>query len=447
MKNKSVDMTNGPLLSKIIVFVIPLLLTNLLQQLYNFTDMMIVGKFAGSNALAAVGATSSLTNLFFNIITGLAVGVSTVAAQANGAKNAIGIERTVHTSIGLSLVLSVIIGFLGIILCKPLLWFMGTPETIIDKSALYMRIIFAGAPVSAIYNFGAGLFRAKGNTKLPLYVLAISGLINVILNCVFVIGFKMAVEGVAIPTVLSQLMSASIILYCLNKEEYPFKLNFNKIKIYKEEVTRIFKIGLPISVQGAIFSVTNILVQSSVNSFGEIVVAGGAAASNVNNILYTIINAPSHAATIFAGQNFGAKKFNRIPKILYNCIGIVSVTGVVCGALLVGFREQIISLFANDKEVVKYGCEIMTYICAPYFVCGIMESLSGVLRGINKSFVSMINSIVGLCGVRIVWVLTVFAMHRILFVLYSSYFLSWVFVIILHTIMFIYYYRKLKKDC
>ena len=445
MKRKSVDMCSGPLLSKIIVFVIPLLLTNLLQQLYNLADMVIVGRFDSSMSLAAVGATHSLSNLVINILINISVGVSTVIAQAQGAGDKDCIDKTVHTSISVSIIGSIIIAIVGIVFCKPVLALMGTPQNIIDDSTLYMRIIFMGYPIASIFNFGSAILRAKGDTKRPLIILSISGFFNVILNGIFVIVFKMGVAGVAIATVMSQVLSAVLVCKWLLEEDYPFRLKFGEVKIHGAQLKRILSVGLPIAAQAATFSFANVIIQSSVNSFGEIAVAGAAAASNITNILYVFINAPSHAATIFTGQNFGAKKFKRISVVLYECLVISVILGVSVGGVFILFSRQLLNLFTTDEQVIRCGLEILILLSLTYSFCGMMDTLSGSLKGINKSFVSMVNSIVGLFGVRIMWIITYSAFNRKLWILYLSYPLSWVFVVIVHSIFFAYYLRKMKK--
>lgn len=445
MGKKSLDMINGPILPKIIVFVIPLLLTNILQQLYHMADMVVVGRFAGSLSLAAVGATHSLSNILLNILVGVSVGVSTVVAQAQGAGDKECTERVVHTAMAISIIGSVTIGIVGIVLCKPMLILMGTPEDILNQATLYMRIIFAGTPISSIYNFGSAILRAKGDTKRPLIFLAISGIVNVVLNCVFVIVFKMNVAGVALATVISQIVSAAMVLFWMFKEEYPFKLGVSKIKVHVHELKRILGIGIPIASQSATFSFANIIVQSAVNSFGSLAVAGAGAAMNVSNILYFIINAPSHAATIFTGQNFGAQKFERIPKIIKSSSIVVMLFWAVAGPLFVIFSKQLLTLFVSDIKVIEYGREVLIVLSCTYFFCGIMEVYSGALKGINKSLVSMINSIATLFAVRIMWILTIFPLNRSLAMLYTAYPLSWIVTLLAHIIFFGYYFKKIKK--
>lgn len=446
MARKTVDMTSGPIFTKILVFVIPLLLTNLLQQFYNMADMLIAGRFAGELSLAAVGATHSLTNLITNFLVGISVGVSTVIAQAIGAKDKDCADRVVHTSMAISIFGSILLALIGMFICRPILVLMKTPEIILDKSVNYMRIIFAGYPIASLYNFGAAILRAKGDTKRPLIFLAISGAVNVVLNCVFVIEFRLGVEGVAISTVISQVLSTVMVLKWLFTEEYPFKIEIKKIKIHFDELKRVLGCGIPIAAQSAMFSLANLTVQTQVNSFGELAVAGAGAASNINAIMYVIINAPSHAATIFTGQNFGAKKFDRIPKILYSSFLVVFLMWLVAGSMVISFVKPLVGLFADNQVVIDYGAEVVVIQCALHFVCGFMEVVSGALKGINKSMISMVNSVLSLFGIRIMWIYTFFMLNKTMTNLYISFPLSWLFALLLHTLFFIYYFKKYKKE-
>ena len=446
MARKTIDMTSGPIFSKILVFVIPLLLTSLLQQLYNMADMLIAGRFAGELALAAVGATHSLTNLVTNFLICVSIGVSTVIAQAIGARDKECADRVVHTSMAISILGSFFLALIGMIICRPILVLMNTPEIILDKSVNYMRIILAGHPVSSLYNFGAAILRAKGDTKRPLIFLAISGAINVILNCVFIIVFGMDVEGVAISTVISQIVSAAMVMKWLFTEEFPYKVEIRKIRIHMPEFKRVLKCGVPIAVQSSMFSFSNMTIQSQINSFGELAVAGSGAASNINAIMYVFTNAPSNAATIFTGQNFGAKKFERIPKILFASCVVVMILWAVAAIGIIPFANQLVSFYTDNLEVMACGAEIVFVTCILHFICGFMEVVSGGLKGINKSIISMVNCIISLFGVRIVWVYTYFITHRSLTNLYISYPLSWAVALVLHMIFFLYFFNKNKKE-
>lgn len=446
MARKAIDMTSGPLFSKIWVFIFPLLITNIMQRLYSMADMLVIGRFAGSSALAAVGATTAFTNLIINILVNIAVGVSTVTAQAQGAKDKECVDRTVHTAMAISVWCSIVIAVIGIVGCKPILAMMGTPETILDKSTLYMRIILVGYPVSSIFNFGAAILRAKGDTKSPLAYLTIAGITNVVLNLFFVIVFGMDVDGVALATIISQFISAALVARSLLKDDYPYKLNLSKIKVHGAELKRILMIGVPIAAQSMMFSFSNMILQSAVNSFGEDAVAGAAACSNVDAILYVIVTAPAHASTIFTGQNIGAKKYSRVFKVMMYCMISVLAMGIPSCILFTVFGKELIALFNHKPDVIAAGMQIMQILAPTYFICGIMDTISGCLKGMNRSVQSMISAVSGLIGVRIMWIFTYFAAHRDLTVLYTSYPLSWAFVIIVDLIMFTVFYQKLKKS-
>lgn len=446
MARKTVDMTSGPLLSKIIVFIIPLLIMNFMQRLYSMADMLVVGRFAGSDSLAAVGATTAFTNLLINILVNVAVGVSTVVAQAIGAKDKDCVNRSVHTAMAISMWGSVVIAVVGIVTCRPILALMGTPETILDKSTLYMRILLAGYPINSIYNFGAAILRAKGDTKSPLAYLTIAGITNVVLNVVFVVGFKMTVEGVALATVLSQLVSAILVSRSLLHEDYPYLVNIKQIRFHGNELKRILMIGAPIAFQSMMFSLSNMVLQSAVNSFGETAVAGAAACSNVDAILYVIVVAPAHAATIFTGQNIGAKKYDRVLKVMMYCMGVVLAVGIPACAVFYIFGKQFLGLYTDKMAVIENGMKIMKILAPSYFICGLMDVISSCLKGMNKAFYSMGSAITGLIGVRLMWVFTYFAAHRDLTVLYMSYPLSWSFVIVVDLIMFTIFFKKLKAE-
>ena len=445
MAKKSVDMTSGPLLSKIVLFIIPLLITDIIQRLYTLADMLVVGRFAGSSALAAVGSTSHFISLITGILGNIAIGVSAVTAQALGAKDNDCVNRTVHTAMAISLLGSIIFALTGIIFCKRILYLMDTPESIIDKAALYMRIILAGYPVSAIYNFGAAIIRAKGDSKSPLVFLTISGIINVILNMIFVIVFGMGVEGVALATILSQIVSALFVIKSLESDNYPYKIQTREIKIHFKEFKRIMFIGVPIAMQGMLSSFSNMVLQSAVNSFGEITVAGAAAALDVISILYIIVVAPSRAATIFTGQNIGAEKYDRVLKVLLYSISIVLILGIPSCCLVFIFGKQLIGLFVKEHIVIEQGLKILNILAPIYFICGIPETLSCCLKGMNKSVHSMISSVTGQIGIRVLWILTFFPAHRSLKTLYLVYPISWTFVIIADAIIFLVCFKKLKR--
>ena len=433
-KSYEMDMCNGPLVGKILLFAFPLMLSSVLQLLFNAADIVVVGRFTGAEALAAVGATSALINLLVNVFMGLSIGTNVLTAQGYGARNEKGVQDTVHTSIMLSLVCGVLLIFIGVFLAAPLLELMGTPDNVLGHAALYMRIYFIGMPALLVYNFGAAILRAVGDTRRPLYYLLFSGIINVILNLIFVIIFKMGVAGVATATVVSETISAGLVLRCLMKSEGMFQLHMGKLRIKKQKALQIVRIGLPAGLQGAIFSISNVLIQSSINSFGSVAMAGNTAAGNLEGFVYTSMNAVYQTNLSFTSQNMGAGNWKRMKKILGICVVFVSVVGLVMGRGFVFFGHQLLGIYSSDPEVIQYGINRMQVICGTYLLCGIMDVLVGSMRGMGYSFVPMIVSLVGACGLRILWIFTVFQWHRSLFVLYLSYPITWILTALAHTV-------------
>ena len=433
-KSYEMDMCNGPLVGKILLFAFPLMLSSVLQLLFNAADIVVVGRFTGAEALAAVGATSALINLLVNVFMGLSIGTNVLTAQGYGARNEKGVQDTVHTSIMLSLVCGVLLIVIGVFLAAPLLELMGTPDNVLGHAALYMRIYFIGMPALLVYNFGAAILRAVGDTRRPLYYLLFSGIINVILNLIFVIIFKMGVAGVATATVVSETISAGLVLRCLMKSEGMFQLHMGKLRIKKQKAPQIVRIGLPAGLQGAIFAISNVLIQSSINSFGSVAMAGNTAAGNLEGFVYTSMNAVYQTNLSFTSQNMGAGNWKRMKKILGICLVFVSVVGLVMGRGFVFFGHQLLGIYSSDPEVIQYGINRMQVICGTYLLCGIMDVLVGSMRGMGYSFVPMIVSLVGACGLRILWIFTVFQWHRSLFVLYLSYPITWILTALAHTV-------------
>lgn len=442
-KNYEIDMCNGPLLGKILLFSIPLMLSGILQLLFNAADIIVVGRYAGSEALAAVGSTSSLINLLTNVFIGLSIGSNVLIARYFGAKNDVAVNETVHTSILLSLLSGIILSLIGILLAKPLLRLMKTPEDVLEQATLYMRIYFTGMPVMMLYNFGSSILRAIGDTKRPLYFLLVAGIINVILNLYFVISFKMEVAGVALATVISQGISALLILYCLMHQTNSCQLNLSKLRLKKDKVIQIIQIGLPAGMQGAIFSISNVLIQSSVNSFGSVAIAGNTAAANIEGFIYTAMNTFHQTAVNFTSQNLGAKKYNRIGKTLSICLILVASVGLIMGLAALGFGKILLGMYSSDPEVIQYGLSRMKVICLTYFTCGMMDVMVGSIRGLGYSITPMIVSLVGACGIRIIWIFTFFVWKRSLFTLYASYPFSWIITFLAHVICFSIIYKKL----
>lgn len=444
-KTYEIDMCHGPLFGKILTFSIPLILSGILQLLFNAADVVVVGRFAGSQSLAAVGSTSSLINLLTNVFIGLSVGSNVLIARYYGAGQEKDVNDTVHTAVLLSVLSGAVLCVAGILLAEPLLRWMGTPQDVLGKAVLYMRIFFVGMPAMLLYNFGSSILRAIGDTKRPLYYLTVAGIINVALNLVFVICFKMDVAGVALATIISQAVSALCIVRCLMKSGGCFKLQPAKLRIYKDKLFRIVRIGLPAGMQGAIFSISNVLIQSSVNSFGSIAMAGNTAAANVEGFVYTAMNAMHQTAVSFTSQNLGGRQYERINKILLQCLGVVTFIGLFMGNGAVLFGREILGMYSSDAEVIEYGMLRLSVICTSYLLCGVMDVMVGAIRGLGYSVMPMLVSLIGACGLRILWIMTVFQWDRSLLTLYISYPVSWAITFIVHVICYIIVRKHVKR--
>lgn len=441
----TMDMCNGPLLKKIILFAIPLMLSGVLQLLFNAADVIVVGRFTGNEALAAVGSTSSLINLLINLFVGVSVGANVLLGKHIGARDEENASKTVHTAVTFALVVGIAMIFVGIFLSRPLLELMGTPEDVINLSVLYMRIYFVGMPAFMFYNFGAALLRAVGDTKRPLYFLTLAGIINVIFNLIFVIVFHMGVAGVALATIISEGISAFLVFLCLKGADGVLHLDHRSLSFHKDVAIQMMKIGLPAGLQGCIFSVSNVLIQSSVNSFGSIAMAGNTASANLEGFVYNAMNSLYQTSLSFTSQNMGAKKYKRVDKILIECLVIVMIVGIVMGggAYLIG--TSLLSIYSSDPQVISFGLLRMSLICVPYFLCGMMDVFVGSLRGMGYSVMPMLVSLTGACLFRIVWIFTIFATNRSLFVLYFSYPVSWALTATAHLICYMIVRKKVFK--
>ena len=434
-------MTNGPLVSKIIRFAIPLALSGILQLLFNAADIVVAGRFAGSQALAAVGSTGALINLIVNLFIGLSIGVNVLVARYYGGGNRKDLYETVHTAVLISVISGVVLIFIGIGLSQPLLELMGTPDDVINQSVLYMRIYFVGMPVMMLYNFGAAILRAVGDTQRPLYFLLLAGVVNVFLNLFFVIVLHMGVAGVAIATVISQCISAGLVLFCLVKSDTVYRVNLKELKVYKDKLLQMVKIGVPAGIQGATFSISNVLIQSSINSFGSIAMAGSTAASNIEGFVWTAMDAFTQSTLSFTGQNFGAKKFHRITKVVWYNLGLVTLVGLVLGIGAYVGGPWLLQIYSTDPEVISYGLERMLLVCAPYAICGVMNVMVGAMRGLGSSLTPMMASIFGVCVLRVVWIYTVFPLDRTFFMLFLSYPVTWLATGLIEVVCF-YFIRK-----
>ena len=445
-KEKNNDLTSGPLTIKIIKFIIPLMLTGILQLLYNAADSIVVGHYDGSSALAAVSSVGALINLLVNAFMGLSVGAAVVVAQDYGAKDYEGVSKTVHTSYLISIIGGIVVGAIGLIFSRQFLIWMESPEDVLPLSTEYLMIYFAGTPANMAYNFGASILRSVGDTKRPLYFLTISGLVNVVLNLVLVIVFHMGVAGVAYATIISQILSAVMVIVYMMKSKDCVRFVPKNMRIYGDKLKKMLYIGLPAGFQGTVFSLSNVVIQSAVNSFGSLVMAGNGAASSLEGCTYTAMNSVYQASLTFVGQNVGAKKYDRINKVQGVCLVLVTIIGLVFGVTTYCLGEPLLSIYLpNDPEAIPYGIIRMSYIALPYFLCGMMEVMVGGQRGMGMSFIPMINALLGSCVLRIVWISTVFAADPTLFTLYISYPISWIVTTLAHTVFYFVKLHSLKK--
>ena len=444
-KSYEMDMCSGPVLGKILIYSFPLMLSGILQLLFNAADVIVVGRYAGSQSLAAVGSTGALINLLINVFIGLSVGVNVLVAQYYGAKRDQDVNETVHTAVAISLLSGVFLVALGLLVTRPLLELMGTPEEVLDQACLYMRIYFIGMPASMLYNFGAAILRAVGDTQRPLYFLFIAGIVNVLLNLFCVIVLHMGVEGVAIPTVISQCVSATLVLLCLVKSDAVYRVNLKELHIYKEKLLQMIKIGVPAGIQSATFSISNVLIQSTINSFGSTVVAGSSASSNLEGFVYTAMNAFAQAAVTFTSQNMGARKYHNLDRVMRNCLLCAVVTGILLGGGAALAGRQLLHFYSSDEAVIAAGYERLWIICGTYLLCGIMDTLASSLRGLGYSVLPMVVSLIGSCLLRLVWIATIFQLNRTPFMLYISYPISWVLTASVHLICLLVVRRKLQK--
>ena len=447
MKNYEMDMVHGPLLKKIILFSIPVILSGVLQLLFNAADIVVVGRYAGSLALAAVGSTTALINLLVNLFIGLSVGANVLVGQFIGANQKEEASQTVHTAMATSLLGGVLLGMIGVCLASPLLSLMGTPEDVISLSVLYMRIFFLGMPFNLLYNFGAALLRAIGDTRRPLYYLSFSGVVNVCLNLFFVIYLHLSVAGVALATIISQAISSVLVIRCLMKEKGLLHLDLKKIRIHKNKFIRMIKIGLPAGFQGCLFSISNVLIQSSINSFGSVAMAGNTAAGNIEGFVYIAMNGIHQTGISFTSQNRGAEEFDRIDRILFLCLSIVLGIGLVMGLGTYVFGRQLLGIYTSQEEVIQYGLLRLSYVGKLYFLCGLMDVCVGVLRGMGYSLMPMFVTLIGVCAVRVLWIMFIFQWFHTLDSIYISYPVTWSVTTLVLLVGFSIYRKKMRmKD-
>ncbi len=448
MKIKQINMTEGSIVKKLMEFSVPLILSNILQLLFNACDIIVVGKFSGDDSLAAVGSTSVIINLLTNLFMGLSIGTNVVCANYFGAKKSDLLNKTVHTAILLSLISGIILTFVGLIFVHPILKIMGSPEDVFPKASLYLRVYFSGITSTMVYNFGSAILRAKGDTQRPLIILMISGVINLILNLIFVIIFNLDVMGVSLATVISQTFSAVIIILLLTRESDAFKLNLKKLSLDSQIVLRIIKIGVPAGVQGIIFSLSNMVIQTSVNSFGKIAIAGNSAAQSLEGFVYITMNSVAQGTLTFTSQNLGAKKFERIKKVALYSQLISFSFGMILGNSIYFFGEKFLSFYTNNPEAISVGLLRLSYICTTYGFCGIMDCTANLIRALGHSMTPMLITLFGACGFRIIWIFTVFRIEKYhtLDSIYISYFFSWTLTYLILLICFYFIFKRLKKN-
>lgn len=446
MKSKSVDMLHGPLFSGIIQYTVPIILSSVLQLLFNAADLVVVGQFCGSISVGAVSATGAVTNLIINLFVGLSVGAGVCVAHGLGGRQDEVVHRTVHTAIPVALLSGLFLTAVGVVFAEPLLRMMKTTESVLPLSVQYMQIYFAGMTFTVLYNFCASILRAAGDTRNPLVFLTVAGVINVILNVIFVTQFHMNVAGVALATIISQAVSAILVLIALMRRKDACRFFLKRMRIYKEQLVKMIRIGLPAGIQGSMFSISNVIIQSSVNSFGnDALIAGNGAAGNIEGFVYMSLNAFHQTAVNYIGQNAGAQKYSRIKKIFGVCIGCVTAVGVTLGLLTFAAGPFLLKFYITDSaEAIRYGVIRLFCICVPYFVCGMMDVATGALRGLGASFLPMVVTILGVCGLRIAWIATIFQMpqYHTPQCLYLSYLISWTLTFLVQLVLF---YRVLRK--
>ena len=445
-KNKyEIDMCNGTIMDKLVSFSLPLMLSGILQLMFNAVDVIVVGRFAGSQALAAVGSTTALINMFVNLFMGISLGTNVLAARFFAAGKDRQMSETVHTSIAFAAISGIVMVFVGIFFSKFALELMATPADVIEQSTLYMRIYFLGMPFFMLYNYGAAILRAVGDTKRPLIFLIISGVINAGLNMILVIVFHLSVAGVAIATVISQMISCILVLRCLYRSEGSYQLRFSKLMLKGCYLKEIFQVGVPAGIQSTVINFSNVLLQSSVNSFGSIAMAGYTAANNILGFLFVSVNSVTQACMSFTSQNYGVRKWKRMDKILVDCMILSMIVALVLGGGSYIFGSQILRIYTENEEVIRCGMEILSYTTLTYFLCGFMDLFPGAMRGMGFSAAPMLLSIVGTVGTRIVWIFGIFPRYRSLSVLFISYPVSWILTIAMQVVCFFIVRRKVHE--
>ncbi len=443
-KKYEMDMCSGSILKKMLLFAFPLMLSNMLQLLFNAADIIVVGRFAGDNALAAVGSNTSLINLLTNVFIGLSIGTNVLVSRYFGAKDKDNLQKTVHTSLMISLICGVVLTAIGEIFARQLLELMKSPEDVIDLAAVYLRIYFLGMPAMMLYNFGSAILRAIGDTKRPLYYLLGAGVINVLLNLLLVLVFHLGVAGVAIATIISQIISSLLIIRCLMKEKGDYRFIPKLLKIDGGKLKEIMRIGLPAGFQGTIFSLSNVVIQSSINSFGAVVVAGNSAAASLEGFVYFAMNAFHHSTLTFTSQNLGARQYKRISRVLLTGLACVTAAGFIAGYIVVLAGRPLLGIYTKNPAAIDAGMQRIWVVCGTYALCGLMDVMVGGIRGLGYAIMPMIVSLIGACGLRLVWLATVFQIpqYHTTETIYMSYPVSWGITVLAHIICYIIIRKK-----
>lgn len=444
-KNTNIDMTSGNIFKKMFIFALPLMLTNLLQLLYNAADLMVIGQFRSTQAFSAISSTASLINLCVTLFIGLSAGSNVMMAKALGSKDEDKCKKVLHTSLLIGVSAGFVIGILGFIFARNLLELMNSPYDVIDMATLYLKIYFIGMPFNLLYNFGSAIMRANGDTTRPLIYLFIAGGANVIVNLFLVVVCNMSVDGVAIATILSQAISAILVCSALARYKESWHLSFKSLGFDKEAIKGIILIGLPAGIQGTLFSISNVLIQSSVNSFGSFVMAGNGASNNLEGFVFTVMNSFYHAALSFIGQNIGAKKYKNVKKIYKYSLMYVITFGFLIGTIVYLSGGILLKLYTSDHDVLELAMARLAIMCVSYFICGMMDVTVGTLRGMGYSIIPMTTSIIGVCGFRVIWVLFIFSQNRNIGLLYASYPISWICTGSILVLCFLMVYKKKFK--
>ena len=447
MKNSKyeIDMCNGSIMPKLISFSIPLMLSGILQLMFNAVDIVVVGRFSGSRSLAAVGSTTALINIFTNLFIGVSLGANVLSARFYASGKTKEMSETVHTSIMFALISGVVMAFVGLVFSRFALELMGTPADVIDQSALYMRIYFIGMPFFMLYNYGAAILRSVGDTKRPLLFLIISGITNAVLNLILVIQFRLDVAGVAIATIIAQMISCILVLRCLYKSESSYQFRFSRLTLKWKYLKQIFQVGIPAGLQSTVINFSNAMLQSSVNSFGSVAMAGYTAANNIFGFLYAAANSVTQACMSFTSQNYGVGKLKRMDKVLVNCMILTVGVSFSLGFGAWFFGSGLLRIYTSEADVIACGLEILAFTTVPYFLCGIMDLFPGALRGMGYSAVPMVLSVIGTVGMRIIWIYLVFPAHRSLDFLFISYPASWTVTIVLQAVCFFFVRKKVRR--